>query len=87
MVLGFGRAWGAGFAAVYRHPAPRVAGCEAPGILAVAGASVVGTGLGACLGDFARVWGGCVLDKDVVVEVDEVVMVVEAAESEAVRVE
>ena len=83
VVLNFGRGAGAGFARVCRRPAWPVAGCEAAAALAVAGAPPVGTGLGACLGDFAHRLGGGVLDEDVVVEVDEVLVVVEVVELEA----
>ena len=51
--------------------------------LAAAGLLAVGAGLGARLGGVPRGLGGGVLDEDVVVVVDEVVMVVEVAESEA----
>ena len=43
----------------------------------------MGTGLGARLGGFPRGLGGCVLDDDVLVVMDEVVVVVEVVESEA----
>ena len=54
-----------------------------PSRLAVVGAPAVGTGLGARLGDFARSFGGGVLDEYLVVELDEVVVVVDVVESEA----
>ena len=68
-VLGFGRAAGEGLFGAWA--------------LAAVGLLVVGTGLGACLGGFPRGLGGGVLDEDVVVVADEMVMVVEVAESEA----
>ena len=49
----------------------------------MAGALVVGTGLGACLGGFPRGLGAGVLEQHVVVAADEVVAVSEVLESEA----
>ena len=69
VVLGFGRAAGAGLVGAWA--------------LAAAGLPAVWTGLGARLGGFPRGLGGGVLDEDVVVVVDEVVVVVEVVESEA----
>ena len=83
LVLGFGRAAGAGFAGVYRHLARPVEGYEAAGALAMAGAPAPGTGMGAPLGDFARGLGGGLPDDDVLVEVDQVVVLVEVVGSEA----
>ena len=48
-----------------------------------AGLLAVGTGLGARFGGFPRGLGGGILDEDLVVPADEVVVVVEVAESEA----
>ena len=69
MVLGFGPAAGAGFAAAWA--------------LAATGALPMGTGLGARLGGLPRGLGGAVLDEDVVVVADKVVVVVEVVELEA----
>ena len=83
LVLGFGQAAGAGFTGVRRRPAWPVAGSEAAGALAVAGAPAVGIGLGGRLRDFFRSLGGVVLDEDVVLEADDMLVVVEVVESEA----
>ena len=87
MVLGFGRAAGAGFSWVCRRPAWLVAGCETTGAWAVAGAPAVGTGSGTRLGDLARGLGGSVLDEDVVVEVDKLGVVGQVVESEAEKMD
>ena len=68
-VVGFGWVGGAGLVGAWA--------------LAAAGLLAVGTGLGARLGGVPRGLGGGVLDKNVVVVVDEVVVVVEVVESQA----
>ena len=68
-VLGVGRAPGAGFVGAWA--------------LAAAGLLVLGTGLGARSGGFARGLEGGVLDEVMVLVADEVVVVVEVVESEA----
>ena len=68
-VLGFGWVVGVGFVGAWA--------------LAAAGLLAVWSGLEARLGGVPRGLGGGVLDKDMVVVVDEVVVVVEVVESEA----
>ena len=79
----FGRAVGAGFAGVRCRPALPVAGYQAAGALAVAGAPAVRTGFGAGLDGVAGGWAGAVLDESMGVELDKVVLVVAVLESEA----
>ena len=81
-VLSFGLAAGAGFAGVCRPPAWRWRVVR-QGALGSAGTPAVWTGFGARLGNFARGLGGGVLDKDVVMKVDEAVVVVQVVELQA----
>ena len=70
-------------AAVFGFGWVAVVGLIGAWALAGAGLLAVGVGLGARLGGVPRSLGDGVLDEDVVVVVDEVVVVVEAVESEA----
>ena len=72
--FGFGWAVGLSFPGGRCRPALLFAAGGASGVLAVMGALAAGTGLCRCV-------GGMVLGEDVIVDVDEVVMVVEVAES------